>query len=410
MRLMVAIDNRFERTKNGNIYSTTVCDYSFWCRYLQVFDEVIVLARLKDIEAHSVDKQKADGPKVSFVEVPNFIGPIEYVSRFRMIDKVVENAISKADAYLLHAPGTVCSVLWKYLRKYNKPYSVEVVGDPWDSLAPGTMKSIFREFSRRWMRRALVKQCRKSVATTYVTESMLQRRYPAGGWQTFFSDVNLPAEVIINNDELNGRIARTNKKLIEGKPLRLCYVGSMAQLYKGPDVLINAFSVCIKRGCNLEMIMLGDGRFKPKLEEQAKKLGLQISITFTGNVSPASEVFRQLDISDIFILPSRVEGLPRALIEAMARGLPAISSEVGGIPELLDKEDILVPGNYKTLADKIIQVVGNMERIKRMSKHNVEKARTFESNRLNEKRIEFHKMIMVKTREYQQNQHSTGSN
>ncbi|GAB3976194.1 glycosyltransferase family 4 protein [Plantactinospora veratri] len=82
---------------------------------------------------------------------------------------------------------------------------------------------------------------------------------------------------------------------------------------------------------------LGDGRYRPRLERLATDLGVRRQVHFTGTISAATEVRRQLDAADLFVMPSRTEGLPKALIEAMARGLPAVATSVGGIPELLPR-------------------------------------------------------------------------
>ena len=78
MRVMIAVENRFLKTRNDDIYSTTVCDYNFWQRYLQVFDEVIVFARVAEISEDRLNKLSACGPNVSFLALPTFIGPWQH--------------------------------------------------------------------------------------------------------------------------------------------------------------------------------------------------------------------------------------------------------------------------------------------------------------------------------------------
>ncbi|MEO1187019.1 MAG: glycosyltransferase, partial [Cyanobacteria bacterium J06636_27] len=99
------------------------------------------------------------------------------------------------------------------------------------------------------------------------------------------------------------------------------------------------------------------------------------------------------------------EGLPRAMIEAMARGLPCIGSTVGGIPELLPSEDMVTPGDINALAQKIRQVVTNPERMASMSVRNLEKAKNYQDVVLQKRRIAFYSHVREKTQSwlYQRN-------
>ena len=87
-------------------------------------------------------------------------------------------AIAQCDAYLLRVPGLVGRLAWQEIRRVKKPYALEVVGDPWDALAPGTWPSLFRPIFRRAGSRELKTMCRGAVAIHYVTEGALQKRYP----------------------------------------------------------------------------------------------------------------------------------------------------------------------------------------------------------------------------------------
>ena len=94
-------------------------------------------------------------------------------------------------------------------------------------------------------------------------------------------------------------------------------------------------------------------------------------------------------------MPSRAEGLPRALLEAMARGCPCIGSNVGGIPELLAEADLVPPGDPEALAEKILEVAGNPERLKSMGKRNLVKARQFSPELLKEVRRDFFRYVRL---------------
>jgi glycosyltransferase involved in cell wall biosynthesis len=136
------------------------------------------------------------------------------------------------------------------------------------------------------------------------------------------------------------------------------------------------------------------------LEELSKKLGVHTRCEFLGQVPGGLAVQELLDSADIFILPSRVEGLPRAMIEAMARGLPCIGTNVGGIPELLDAEDLVQAGDASALARKIEEIVADPERQKLMSARNLAEARNYVDDVLREKRIAFYEYTRNITHEW----------
>ena len=101
----------------------------------------------------------------------------------------------------------------------------------------------------------------------------------------------------------------------------------------------------------------------------------------------------QLERADLFVLPSHQEGLPRAMVEAMARALPCIGSTVGGIPELLPPEDMVPPGNVTALATKIRQVITDPDRMAQMSARNLQIATEYRDEILQKQRIEFYRYV-----------------
>src|SRR5207253_6445170 len=118
-------------------------------------------------------------------------------------------------------------------------------------------------------------------------------------------------------------------------------------------------------------------QYRSELESRANAAGLNGAARFRGQLASPDAVRAELDRADLFVLPSRQEGLPRAMLEAMARGLPCIGSTVGGIPELLPAEDLVPPGDASALTQKIHDVLGDPQRMARMSARNLEKAREY---------------------------------
>jgi glycosyltransferase involved in cell wall biosynthesis len=126
-------------------------------------------------------------------------------------------------------------------------------------------------------------------------------------------------------------------------------------------------------------------------------------ITFTGALPAGPAVRGQLDLADLFVMPSRTEGLPRAMVEAMARGLPCIGSSVGGIPELLAQEDLVPPGDADALARKIAEVAGDPHRLAAMSARNLAKAKLYSGSALAERRMAFYRHVREATEKWLDN-------
>jgi glycosyltransferase involved in cell wall biosynthesis len=120
-------------------------------------------------------------------------------------------------------------------------------------------------------------------------------------------------------------------------------------------------------------------------------------VHFCGQLTNPVDVRSELDKADLFVLPSRQEGLPRAMVEAMARGLPCIGSNVGGIPELLPAEDIVPPNDVSALASKITQVLQQPARMQQMSTRNLIKAGEYKDEILNVRRRDFYQFLRNRT-------------
>jgi glycosyltransferase involved in cell wall biosynthesis len=126
-----------------------------------------------------------------------------------------------------------------------------------------------------------------------------------------------------------------------GPSLRLISVGSLWPI-KGHRHLIAAVATLRRRGAELTLEMIGDGPLRSELERASAELGVDDVVTFAGRLDKAA-VAAALRRSDAFVLPSLWENLPCALLEAMATGLPAVATRVGGVAEVVGPgEAILV--------------------------------------------------------------------
>ena len=384
--LVVITEQRFDTTPDGAVWTTSVYNKYFWDRYLDVFDNVRVVARVRKVDAAPSCWMRADGNRISFHTVPYYLGPWQYVLRARKIRSAVRSAIKPTDAVILRVGSQLGSLAIPFLRRMGHPYGVEVVGDPYEIFAPGSIKHPLRPFFRWWFPRRLRQQCSGACAAAYVTEHALQRRYPPakGAFLTHYSSIDLPDTAFASHPRSVHR---------GDSPLVLVAVGSMEYLCKSQDIIIESLWSCIKRGLDVKLRIVGEGRYQPELETRARSLDLGDRVEFLGHLPAGEAVRAELDQADVFVLPSRTEGLPRAMIEAMARGLPCIGSTAGGTPELLPSEDLVPPGDVAALASKIWEVVTDPGRMARMSARNLEKAREYHAETLRKRRMEFYRYV-----------------
>jgi glycosyltransferase involved in cell wall biosynthesis len=393
MRVVIVLEPRFVRTPDGAVWTQTMFPYNFWLRYLEVFDRIKIVARTLEVPSVASNWKRVDGENVSCAKIPHYIGPWQYLQKANQVNSAARGAVSPKDAVIFRVGSNLANSIEPVLNQTGHPYAVEVVADPYDVFAPGSVKHPLRPFFRWFFPRKMRSQCANAAAASYVTQYALQRRYPPGEktFSTYYSDVELSETAFVSKP-------RSLKP--EQKAFTLVYVGSMAQLYKAPDILIKATAACIKRGLDLKLVAIGDGKHRSELETLAKNLAIAERVNFLGQLSAGTSVRDRLDLADLFILPSYQEGMPRAMLEAMARGLPCIGSTVGGIPELLSVENLVPPGDVTALAEKISEIVNNPERMAQMSSINLKKAKEYSEEILHQRWNEFYQQVRQRTEEW----------
>ena len=148
-------------------------------------------------------------------------------------------------------------------------------------------------------------------------------------------------------------------------PPRLLFVGRLVY-QKGLDILLPALSEL--KHLPWELIVVGDGPYRSALEKAALALGISERINFTG-WQRNDNLVRQYQAANIFVFPSRHEGMPNVVLEAMACGLPVIAASIAGNEELIThgKTGLLVPPeDSKTLMEALSALLSNPEQCKQM--------------------------------------------
>lgn len=302
MRVVVTSEARFSRTPDGAVWTTDGPDHGFWVRYLTTFHRVRVMARVREVTAAPDGARRVDGDDIEVWPVPYYVGPRQYVSARPAIQAAVRGAATNHDAVILRVPSAIGTLLAGHRGRLQLPYGVEVVADPYDVFAPGVIEHPLRPLLRRRFAARLRRECHSAIAASYVTERHLQSRYPSrpGALAVAASSIDLPAPAFAPAGR--GHSCRVTHHIIT--------VGTMDQMYKGFDTLITAVAQLDREGVPVRLSQIGTGRFQPRLEQLAARLGVADQVAFVGWVPPGEALRRRLDDADLFVMPSRTEGLP----------------------------------------------------------------------------------------------------
>ena len=222
-----------------------------------------------------------------------------------------------------------------------------------------------------------------------MTEKSIQDHYPSYArlhgedsehFETFYSTITL------SDDGFTGPRDFSNHN---GLTLVLSSV-AMNSERKGEKILIKAVKTCRDRGYDVRAIIIGDGALRPSFEEYAKELGITDFVEFTGLLPSSDEVRKVMMRADMFVFPTQGEGLPRGILEAMAIGMPVLSTPVGGIPEVIDRKYLFDPMDSYAYANEVCRLLDHKEELTEMSSKNYEKSLGFRNKILQTKRNEFY--------------------
>jgi phosphatidylinositol alpha-1,6-mannosyltransferase len=390
VKVTVTTESRLIRTPDGRVWTRFVPDYSILQRYLSVFDGVRVVARVLDQPGAPEGVSRVDGDGVEVSPVPHYIGPFQYLRRRMAISNALAVVADSPDAVILRVPSAIGSLVAAARHRLGLPYALEVIGDPYDVFAPGVDPHPLRPLLRYRFVTMLRRQCRGAVAVAYETEQSLQARYPAAptAAAVAVSSVDLPSAAFA---------AGPRTPAVSTAPPTLISVGTLDRLYKGIDTLIEAVGRLALEEFSVRLVHIGIGRHQRQLERLVEQWGVGDRVAFAGWLPTADDLRQRLDAADLFVMPSRTEGLPRALIEAMARGLPAIGSNVGGIPELLPPQDLVEPDDPVQLAEALHRMLTDHERMATASLRNLNRSRDFSAESLSPHRENFYRAVRQAT-------------
>lgn len=366
---------------NG-VYCNTTLTNQVFNRYLNVVDHLTIAIRTfhlnDDFKEANLHRLELD--KLRMVELPNMNSLKGLILDRESVYKTLYKLVEEADLIFARMPSIISNIAINIAIKLKKPYLVEVGGCVWDSYwnhgFQGKLAAPFLFLQTR----NLIKQ---SPYAVYVTEDFLQRRYPSQGKRESCSNVALPE---FSDSILEKRLIKI-KEINRNIPIIIGTTAAIDVRYKGQEYVIEAIARLNRQGFNFEYELVGAGE-KDYLESVAEKWGVLDKVKFKGKMLRA-DVLKWLDRIDIYAQPSKQEGLPRALIEAMSRGCPSIGSTTAGIPELLSKNVLFKNGDIEGICTILIRM--SNEFMTEMATRNFEKSKDFDSKIIEKRRNDIFK-------------------
>lgn len=272
----------------------------------------------------------------------------------RMVKFAVLVGRPDTDATLIFAGADLGFVEKGVMALMSKAAGKPVLFSPRSGLM---IDAVARSRAQRWFVRAVLSRCDRVVCQ-------------GESWRSFYQDLTgLPGERLVtipNWIDLKEYAGIRPARRAEGPPVFL-YLGWI-ETYKGALDLVHAVGRARVELAGARVIVCGRGSALPEARRLTEELGLQEIIDFRGWVL-GEQKRAVLAESDVLVLPSHLEGLPNALLEAMATGLPVIATRVGAIPDVVEdgKCGLLIePGDVEALGRSMSRLAGDPGERERM--------------------------------------------
>lgn len=382
--------------KEKGEYFSPVLTNQMFSRYFMVADQLTVAIRTRAMTDAEKKKNinKLETGDIEVLECPNISSAQGMLFDNNAARSILTKAIKEHDLLFIRIPSFLGSMAIDIANEMNKPYLAEVVGCPWDSFWNHSIKGkmIAVPYTIR-----MKKQLKNSDFVVYVTNHFLQDRYPTKGMNTACSNVELKKS---SPEILNKRIEKIKNRSGD------FVIGTAAGVdvrYKGQQYIIEALGTLKKQGItNFRYQLAGEGN-QDYLRGVAKKFDVENQVEFLGNLS-RDEVYDWLDSIDLYAQPSRQEGLPRALIEAMSRGLTCFGAKTGGIPELM--EDKYIFSNTASNIKEICTILKSISKDEMLvqAERNFEEAKIYDREGIMQRRRKIFNAYAAEAERYNEKQ------
>ncbi len=367
-------------------YASSQEGYEFFMRYLRVFEKLRIVCRCTKESQLKSARVLIDDPRIEVVYITDFHRPKQYAQKYFQVGMEIKDAIKGCDCAVFRLPSTIAFRVWKAYRKTKRPYACEIVYDAQDGIAA----SISWINKLLWMKidKDMRKACYEAAGVSCVTEQYLQRRYftkKTDGFVSHYSSLSLKKEFYTSSRQFPDKTVFTIAHVAK----QVAFNGR-----KGINQIIEALQILKKEGVVVNACFAGkdyEGGID-KLNQYARTLGVADQVKFLGFINREA-LGKLLDDADIYVMPTKAEGLPRVIIEAMAKGLPCISTPVSGNPELLPDHYLVGYYDVPVLAERIKELATDRNAYEIASAENFTNSLKYEATILESRRDEFYSKL-----------------
>ena len=229
---------------------------------------------------------------------------------------------------------------------------------------------------------------RKAQYIMYVSQQFMQEKYPSKAVKTGCADVVLPEA---DESLLERRIQKIETKA-DGEEIVLGLVGATQAEYRGHDRLIAACGILRNKGYNITIKFLGGGTADEKRRKCARKWNVEDNVVFCGRLNH-EDTMRWFDEVDVLVMPTIVESLGRAVLEAMSRGCPVIGTKETALREIVPEDCLVNCNDVQRIAEIVEKMIADKQYMISVARTNFEFAKRFTSDKINAKRKEFYDYI-----------------
>lgn len=365
---VLLVDDRLLMHRVYGIYVDALAEY---------FDHVVVcntVARFDIPEA----RYELRSPNVSVTPLPYFQGVADSPWLLLGCARRIWQASRSWDLLYMTLPSPLAIAGYLSARARGIPVIVDIEGDLEAQYEAGRYRGLcglaaqiavrLFEYLTQWM---------VDRAVTITQGEALYRKHVRDGNHI----VNIPWSPMLHE------MIVQREDTCQGPKVRLLFVGALLEK-KGIFVLLEAARLMRDYGDSFLVTYVGTGAFAGELSRRIDEAGLSSHVILKGGIYEQSDLMREFDQADIFVFPTYAEGFPRVIFEAMARGLPVISTRVSGIPGLVKDHALLVsPGSPYEVADAVRRVISDPSFRRSMIRHGYEIAREYTLEKTTEKRV-----------------------